>query len=79
MAATFAENGIGWQIQQLQQRVSEWAEFQLLNDPPDIPLGAFPTLSGWVVRALLWLALVLALAWLLWVAAQIVLPIARQW
>ncbi|MGF1536752.1 MAG: DUF4129 domain-containing protein [Elainellaceae cyanobacterium] len=76
---SFAEDGAGWQLQQLQQRASEWAEFQLLNDPPDIPLDAFPTIPGWVVRALLWLILGLAVAWLLWIATQIARPVVQQW
>ena len=79
MAATFAKDGIGWQAQQLQQRVSEWAEFQFSSNAPDVPLESIPGLAPWVATALLRLLLALAIAWLGWVVFQIARPVVRQW
>jgi len=80
MAANyFAKNSLGWQIQQLQQRFSEWVEFQLFNDPPDIPLGSFPSLPGWVAKLALLLMVALAVGWLCWLGVQLVLPELRGW
>ena len=78
-ADSFAKNSLGWAAQQLQRRFSEWVEFQLFNEPPDIPLGSFPSLPGWVAKFALLLMVALAAGWLCWLAAQIFLPELRGW
>ncbi|AFY72800.1 hypothetical protein Syn7502_00652 [Synechococcus sp. PCC 7502] len=62
----FETSSLGWQVQQLQQRVQEWIEFNLaiaLKKAVDIGIG-FP---DWLYDVLVWVAwiiLSLAVAWL---------------
>ena len=78
-ADSFAKDGLGWQVQQTQQRVSEWIELQFMNDTPDIPRGSLPALPDWLGWGIFWLIFTLAVAWLLWAVAQLFLLHLKRW
>lgn len=78
-ADSFAKDGLGWQIQQAQQWVSEWLELQFMNDAPDLHRGTLPILPNWLGWGIFWLVFALALAWLLWAVAQLFLPDMKRW
>lgn len=78
-ADSFAKDGLGWQIQQTQQRVSEWLELQFMRDAPDLPQGSFPTLPAWLGWSIFWFVFALAVAWLLWLSIQLFWPDVQRW
>ncbi|MEM9216937.1 MAG: DUF4129 domain-containing protein [Cyanobacteria bacterium P01_F01_bin.150] len=79
VADSFAKDSLGWQIQQTQQRVSEWLEFTFMNNTPDIPQGSLPEFPRWFGWGIFWLIFALALAWLLWAVGQLFLPDLQRW
>ncbi|NJL56605.1 DUF4129 domain-containing protein [bacterium] len=78
-ADSFAENSAGWQIQELQQRFTEWAELQLVNNPPDIPTGSLPPLPGWLAEFLVVLVVGMCGIVLSWLVLRAFLPDLQRW
>lgn len=69
----FEKSNLGWDIQQLQQKISQWWEWQLRQFNPDLPNIDLNTPSwGWLqflwftVRSIMIVALVLLISWALW-------------
>lgn len=71
---SFEKNGIGWQLQQLQQRVGEWWEWQTNQLDRNMPEDIWPS---WLDLPLLWgiikgifgvllVALLVLLSWQIW-------------
>ena len=78
-ADSFAKDSVGWQVQQTQQRVSEWIELQFMNDPSDLRRGNVPTLPEWLGWGIFWFIFALAVVWLLWAIAQLFFPDMKRW
>jgi hypothetical protein len=63
----FEKNSIGWQLSQLQQRVGEWIELQMVRlnkNLPQLPAG----IPSWLVEGLKAIAWIVAIALVLWLA-----------
>lgn len=67
-AETFKQNGLGWQVDLLRQRVDEYIELQFSQLELDIPeLGFFQSELFWqIVRVILWSITAILLVWISW-------------
>ncbi|PSB17852.1 DUF4129 domain-containing protein [Phormidesmis priestleyi ULC007] len=73
-ADSFDKNSLGWQLQQLAQRVGEWIEARFpQNSPnlPQIPNWSFPT---WLLEAMFWAIVLSATLWLSWQLVRLLAP-----
>lgn len=68
---SFEKDSLGWQLQQLQQRVGEWWELQTSRFSPDIPNASLP--SWWnspilrtIVKAATWAIAIFLVIWVGW-------------
>ncbi len=76
----FQENSLGWQLQQWQQRLGEWWEWQLSQfrtEVPKIPDWSIADWVGLLIQYVVVLLFLLLLVWLIWRFAQII-PIIGQ-
>ncbi|MEB3340403.1 DUF4129 domain-containing protein [Okeania sp.] len=71
---SFQKDSLGWQIQQIQQQISEWWELQIAKVDPDLPEIDLP--SWWDIFTILMIAKIVA--WLIfagllsWLAIKII-------
>ena len=73
-ADSFDKNSLGWQLQQLGQRIGEWIEARFpQNSPnlPQIPKWSFPT---GLLEAMFWAIVLSAGLWLGWQLMQLLAP-----
>ena len=73
-ADSFGKNGLGWQLQQLGQRVGEWIEAQFSRNAPDLP-----QISNWsfpigVWEVMFWAIVLSATFWLGWQIFRLLAP-----
>ena len=73
-ADSFDKNGLGWQLQQLGQRVGEWTEAQFSRNSPNLPQPPnwlFPT---WILEVMFWAIVLSATLWLGWQIFRLLAP-----
>ncbi len=73
-ADSFDKNSLGWQLQQLGQRVGEWFEARFpKNSPhlPQVPEWSFPT---WILEVMFWAIVLSAGLWLGWQLIRLLAP-----
>jgi hypothetical protein len=70
-SGTFEKNSIGWQIQQMQQRIGEWLEqiFTPFNWSPEV--SAPPE---WLMKSLFWSIAIALTGWIGWQLYQLLRP-----
>jgi hypothetical protein len=69
----FQKNSLSWQLQQGQQRFTEWLEGIFTRVVPDRPMPDW-SLPAWLSQGIFWLVVIGLLAWLGWQAYQIASP-----
>lgn len=73
-ADNFDENSLGWQLQQLGQRVGEWIEARFSQNAPNLPQTpnwSFPT---WILEVMFWAIVLSAALWLGWQLIRLLVP-----
>jgi len=65
---TFQQSSVGWELQQLTQRINEWVEARWRQDPPASPSVDLPQwqIPEWLVAAFFWALLGGLCGWWLW-------------
>jgi hypothetical protein len=74
-APSFQHSTIGWQMDQLKQRGSEWLEWHTARDFPNLPFDA--ELPPWLPRLVFGLLLATALLWSSWMVYRGLDPYLR--
>jgi hypothetical protein len=74
-AGSFEKTSIGWQLQQLQQRLGEWWELQLSKLNPQLPDVSLPPWEdfsrlGQILQGIALVLLIVLILWLLWRIGQ---------
>jgi hypothetical protein len=67
-ANAFEKSNLSWQVQQVQQRVSEWLELQFARNLPDLPNVPDWSIPRGLLDAAFWLIVITATLWLGWQA-----------
>lgn len=73
-ADSFDKNSLGWQLQQLGQRVGEWIEARFFKNVPNLPQTpnwSFPT---GVLEVMFWAIVLSATLWLGWQLVRLLAP-----
>ncbi|MCY7322001.1 MAG: DUF4129 domain-containing protein [Phormidesmis sp. CAN_BIN36] len=73
-ADSFDRNSLGWQLQQLGQRVGEWIEAQFSRNAPNLPQTpnwSFPT---GILEVMFWAIVLSATLWLGWQIFRLLAP-----
>jgi hypothetical protein len=81
MRAVFQKDSLGWQLEQLTQRINEWIEarWNASNPPsPDIDLPQWH-ISEWFVKGFFWALLGGLLGWCLWKSFPTLQRLWYQW
>lgn len=73
-SGNFEKTNLNWQLQQLSQQVGEWFEHLLDRQNLGRLNSQVPTIPEWLLRALFWLMVSLAIAWAGWQLYQILKP-----
>lgn len=73
-SGTFEKTSVAWQIQQLQQRISEWLE-RIFARPPDsnVPTPNWQ-IPDWLQKGLFWFMVVALILWAGWQLYQLLQP-----
>ena len=81
-AGSFKQDSLGWRINLIKQRCSEWIEYQLsqLNfaREPDVDPASLKLLWQ-VVKFCLWSIIAVLLVWMTWQLWQLLRPYWRRW
>jgi hypothetical protein len=77
----FEKSNLGWQIQQLQQKIGQWWEWQLKQFNPDLPnIDLNSPAWGWLeflwfmIRGIMIIVLVLLIMWAIWRIWKLIRP-----
>jgi hypothetical protein len=72
-ADSFDKNSLGWQLQQLEQRVGEWIEARFSQNPtlPQTPNWSFPS---WLLEVTFWAIVLSVTLWLGWQLVRLLAP-----
>jgi len=79
----FKQNSLGWRFRLLQQRITEWWEWQtsrLADNAPDFPILDLD--AEWIrllIKILLWSIFAAILVWLIWQLWLLFRPYVRTW
>ena len=78
-AGSFRQDGVGWRINLIKQRFSEWLEYKLsgLNIDGDLDFG-----SSWlwqVIKFCLWSLIAILLVWITWQLWLLLRPYWKRW
>lgn len=78
MSGNFEKTSLGWQLQLLQMRLSEWYArlFQLPSNGNDQPAPDW-SLPEWLPKALFWMVVIPLGLWVLWQLYQLLSPYFR--
>ncbi len=76
MTTAFEKTSWGWQIEQLQQQLSEWIEVKLRSVDVEPQFDPFPAWFGTFLVRLCWLILA---GLLLWFCYRVIYPYWQQW
>ncbi len=70
---SFDKNSLGWQLQQLGQRIGEWIEARFPQNPnlPQAPNWSFPS---WLLEVAFWAIVLSATLWLSWQLVRLLAP-----
>ena len=79
-AGSFKQDSLGWRINLVRQRFSEWSEYRLSQLDPDWNLD-YPLfkLLWRIVRICLWAIIAVSIVWLVWQAWLLLRPYWRGW
>lgn len=79
-AGAFKQDGWGWRINLIRQRIGEWSEYQLSQLDTDWDLEFIPFKLLWrIIEFFLWSIIALILVWMLWQGWLLLRPYWRRW
>ena len=73
-ADSFDKNSLGWQVQQLGQRVGEWIEAQFSRNSPNLPQTPNWSFPNWIWEVMFWTIVLSAALWLSWQLFRLLAP-----
>lgn len=81
MRAAFQKDSVGWQFQQLTQRINEWIEARWTEPNPSSPDIDLPqwNIPEWVVKGFFWALLGGLVGWCLWNSFPTLKRLWQQW
>ena len=79
-AGSFKQDSLGWRINLVRQRFSEWSEYRLSQLNPDWNLDSPLFKLLWrIVKICLWAIIAVSIVWLVWQAWLLLRPYWRGW
>lgn len=80
-AGSFKQDGLGWRINLIKQRFSEWIEYQVAQlDADSWDWGALKSDLLWqVIRFCLWSIIAVLLVWIIWQLWLLLRPYWKRW
>ena len=80
-AGSFKQDGLGWRINLIKQRFSEWSEYQASQLDTDSWDWGFlkSELLWWIIKVCLWSIIALMLVWMTWQLWLLFRPYWKGW
>jgi hypothetical protein len=79
-AESFKQDGLGWRINLIKQRFSEWIEYQISQLDTGWDLESFGSSLLWqIIKFLLWSIIAVLLVWITWQLWLLLRPYGKRW
>ncbi len=79
-AESFKQDGLGWRINLIKQRFSEWSEYQISQLDTGWDLESFSASLLWqIIKFLLWSIIAVLLVWITWQLWLLLRPYWKRW